>query len=796
MGLPRPNFESDESILIVLGLIGGIAAALTALAVYVFILPATVTKTTTLASYEQSGSYRYTVTAEPSALNPSGVIGPISPDADTDGTQAPQPIFTRLARTLDFSYVYQLQGATDASGTISAALVIKAGEDWTNSMSLVPPTPFQGATGAIEGSVDFAAVSALLAQVEEQTGVRASSVDLSINPVVNVEANSNGQQIQETYSSPLTFAYTPTLITPGDTLSFSEPKTITSSVTNDKELGLFGSTILVTSLRPILGILALITLVLTGYLAVVYFLGVGRSEARMVRTRYRSLIVPIEDVQSAVNHRIAVASVHDLAQMAKREGRSLFVRDFTNGSEVYLVHDGMVVYYYTLGDVPDDWMKTTAAPVVAPAVVAAPAAISVANGAAAQAPASRPEPETLAAEPPHRKEQAEALPHYLTMPHEPAPGNGSVTASEEANGHAVKLHNLLPPLPTESELESAPDDTGGAPGEETGLVELVASAAASLPLDSAAVVETEGLEGEPEFPAATEATEDQAVAMPEPARAVSNWEPEVVSNSISEPAASEMAPATSASISPPQYVAASVGHQHAAPQRSVRRWLRKRSGGPLSDTDRIEERLRRGLNKPFVPLESFGSDEDDDFGPVTDARDEETQPNSEPAFVAEEHGVEVAGVGAGQDPDNELDREFSDDRPEDSETAEQPIEALDSPPAYLVQITSEHAEVDDSPANGSLQPDETSESSLDAVLPEMENKMDEVEAEVAIPTSDIASPSEDGEATSAPNPTTASVPSARRPARNVPLERKVTNYARRWLRNFLEYSPDENSDNR
>ena len=351
------NFGEDENLLVAFGLVAGAALALMALVVYSFALPERERETQTLASYEHTGAYSYTVASEPSPINPSSTIGPIAAPPDGGSSTRPPAIFTSLARVIDFTYTYELKGVAEVEGTISADLEIRSGEAWSQVRELVVATPFRGATGSIQSSIDLGEIGTFLQQLEEQTGVRTGAVDLVITPTVQVQGTSNGEAIEDTFSAPFVFSYTSAQITPAETLTFTDPKTISSTVELDKEISFLGSSIRVSTMRIVATPLALIAMALAGLLAGVYFLGFGRPEAGMVRSRYRSLLVPIVEAESSVGHRISVASVHDLAHLAKREGRSLFVRDFSNDSHSYLVHDGMVIYEFASGDVPKDWIR-------------------------------------------------------------------------------------------------------------------------------------------------------------------------------------------------------------------------------------------------------------------------------------------------------------------------------------------------------------------------------------------------------------------------------------------------------
>ena len=119
------------------------------------------------------------------------------------GPVKPPAISTDQARTFDFSYTFELSGdALDIAGTISATLELSAGEAWSEKRDLVPPTPFQGATGSLSASLDFRQIDALLQQVNQRTGTSAEEYELVITPLVKVEGSIGGRPFEETFSTP------------------------------------------------------------------------------------------------------------------------------------------------------------------------------------------------------------------------------------------------------------------------------------------------------------------------------------------------------------------------------------------------------------------------------------------------------------------------------------------------------------------------------------------------------------------------------------------------------------------
>jgi Family of unknown function (DUF5305) len=666
MKLPGRFFERDENLVVAMGLIGGIAIALTALAVYAYILPKTETETETLAKYEHTGRYTYTVDTEPSALNPKETIGPILPGSIEDGKEPPPAIFTRLAKALHFLYAYQLQGASEVSGTVSAELEIKAGTSWSQRVPLADVVPFDGATGGIEGTIDFTQIAALLTQIEEQTGVTTGSVELTVIPEVDVSATANRQQFSETYSSPLTFTYTSNLITPGETLAFSEPGTITSTTERHNELQFLGGSVEVATVRDTATPLAVASLALAGVFAAIYFLGVGRSETAMVRTRYGSLLVPIAEVESAASHRISVASLIDLAQLAKREGRSLFVRDFDNGAQAYLMHDGMVIYQFAVGDVPQGWIRSSG---VASYEQRRVSTREEAPVSALEMPVYTPEaspPEWLNEEeaPPApvteivtgESEEArlvESIPEWLMAPYEHGePEDAAEEATQHSNGSGLALEAQAVPAGTGQPDAEADHPEASLSGHDEGNEAPESVAAAEDPQAAevtseelsdgfADLVWTRSSESETAAASAEEIVEAElASADAETTGEVVTELPEAeVQSTADDESEQRMADAESVEESNP---ATAESVRSPTPRLSVQRWLRNRSGGPLLDEhtrEPVNEVSLDATAEPALSEESSAPAAESDFGANVDVSDVSID---EPASLPEVLQVEDA----------------------------------------------------------------------------------------------------------------------------------------------------------
>ncbi|HEU0075933.1 MAG TPA: DUF5305 family protein [Dehalococcoidia bacterium] len=757
--------DRDEYLLAALGILGGVATALTVLAVYAFVLPAVETKTETIASYQHTGAYTYAASSEPSAINPSGSVRSQSKSPGGDSAGRQPAIFTRLARTFDFAYIYQIEGVSNVEGLLSADLEIR-GDSWSDTSLLSPETSFKGASGLIEGTIYFSDISALLDQVEEQTGVSSGTVELIITPNVEVHGEANGQQINESYSSPFKLTYSSSLITPEETLTFSEPKTITSTESLDKWVGLLGSRILVRDMRLVATPLAVIALIGTAFFAAVYFLGAWRPEAQMIRARYSSILVPISDVESAVSHRIRVAYINDLAQLAKREGRSLFMREFENGSLAYLVHDGMVVYHYTIGDVPQDWIKS-------------PAQASADPSAEPQRPA-----------PVSASELSSEIPEWLAASSTGQRGNGDSTDSLLVNGEGEPrpIANVDPPVSDESQSDPVPDASEEpwpdfvAAGPEDDIPAgsggwLSRHRSVAQPDSGAGADDLQGEATDESNPASFEDGLDYKGAEQDTDRVASEITP--ISESSFDPAADRVGAESEEPMAAASHVeqpngddglhhralgGAAVGRGMAP--IAVRQWLRKRSGGPLADPKLSDESLERPVGggapdaKPSEHHQEDKSGHESHEGAV-DFHSPAESVESDRTPDAELSGQDTSHYEKGAEFESELYTDTSNDQMEEPLDEGKQITglgALDLESEDSAQI-SQHGESQASSLTGS------------DIIDEATGVEASARASEGIP---------------------AEVPwRGRRRSSTTPLQAKLTNQARRWLRDFLEYPPDE-----
>ncbi|HEX5370736.1 MAG TPA: signal peptidase I [Dehalococcoidia bacterium] len=353
--------------LVGLGVAGALAVAAALVAVPALTTSPSHTTSVTQTAYTQSLSFDYTFNVTPSLVYPLGKVGPVtaasqapanavtSPSASPAGAAtsanapAASPIYTALAQSIEVGFGYGLTGAnaTDVHGEISADLLVQPSgtSGWSNKSTLMAPTPFDGATANGRALIDLAPIQTTIDQIEKETNFRAGTYDITVVPHVSIAGVVDGQQVNETYSSPLTFTYDKTTITPATDLQASQPKAVVDRTTTPNHVNLLGMTIGVSRARLAAGMLALFAAAAAAIFGSVAFLGLGRGQAVQLLARSGVKVVPVEGVEQTALQRVRLSNLQDLAKMAQRDGRIIFSQA-QDDNELLFVPDGAVTYEY------------------------------------------------------------------------------------------------------------------------------------------------------------------------------------------------------------------------------------------------------------------------------------------------------------------------------------------------------------------------------------------------------------------------------------------------------------------
>jgi signal peptidase I len=306
--------------------------------------------------YRHNGSFSYSVAMQPSDLYPTGLIGPFSAlhGADADD-EAPPAVFTRLARgmTLEYTYLLAAEDATpDVQGEMGVSLRIIGAENWSRTLELAAPTPFEGPDASARVWVDFERVSAEISAIEETLGGMLGSYKLAIVPAVRVWGQVGEREIDETFGPAFSLELGSRLATFDGELVRVERKATKESVTRPGEIALAGYTVPVDTARrgtvagaAVCGALAL-------FAALGAFYGPGRTEADRIRLLHGATLAAVNHADMDNSHHVEVSTMQDLLRVAKRTGQMILHTPAAPGARLFFIHDGAVVYRYTAADGP------------------------------------------------------------------------------------------------------------------------------------------------------------------------------------------------------------------------------------------------------------------------------------------------------------------------------------------------------------------------------------------------------------------------------------------------------------
>lgn len=349
-GLPSVGSQSIMAGLAVAA--GALAVLFLVLGIFAFRSAPHAASRVSQPTYSETGSFAYEIQMEPSTIYPDGVLrspeGPAVPGAEA---AAPQPAFASLAREarLTFTYLLEAGALADPSGTIAADLVIRPrANEWVRTTQLLAPEPFQGTTAARAMTVDLVAVKALIAQVEEETGLRGGPYEVVVVAKVEGKGTYAGSPLETAFESPFTLTYDGALITPPAELTSKAQASVTETVAVSRKLwlGVWSPTV---SLARGLALTGFSTAfgaatVLGGYLA---FLLWNDEQAR-IRARYGSQMVDVQAAESVSrDDAVRVASIRDLSRLAERFGSVILHQPLADGHR-YFVRDGDDTYEYVI----------------------------------------------------------------------------------------------------------------------------------------------------------------------------------------------------------------------------------------------------------------------------------------------------------------------------------------------------------------------------------------------------------------------------------------------------------------
>jgi signal peptidase I len=271
----------------------------------------------------------------------------VAPTPAYDGTtvESPDPIFRRLADTVEVHFSYQ-----GAPGSVSVAAELSTASGWHSTLPLAAATTFTRDRYKGVVRLDLASLDRRAAAAASATGMPASQVTVAV--VTKVTTPEGG-----TFAPNLRLILTPlqlTLAGGAASLTVKDDTQISRGRYTERTLGLPGHPLVTVGIaRTLSVILLLLALLMALPTAVALALGgrrsVPASEAARILRRHASLLVHVDALQMLPG--IPVAEVREfktLARLGERYG--LLVLHWSEGDEeTYVVQDQGTIYRYRAG---------------------------------------------------------------------------------------------------------------------------------------------------------------------------------------------------------------------------------------------------------------------------------------------------------------------------------------------------------------------------------------------------------------------------------------------------------------
>lgn len=262
---------------------------------------------------------------------------PRTPAYDDTTLSSPDPVFRKLAQTVEVAYAYV--GEPGRSVSVSAEL--SASNGWRTTLPLAPDTSFD--TGEYDGTVvlDLRALDSRTSQAAKAIGLPMDQVTVTVRPRFVTQAG-------EVFQPELPLSLTSTTLTLADTASLESADTSTTlSETSDRRtLSLLGRNLAVDTARVLS-----VALLAGALLAAVLLLFLGRSrrpatEGEAIRRRYASMLVRVEPTPVPAGRSIVdVTDMATLVKLAERYG--LLVLHWSRANvDTFLVQDEGTTYRY------------------------------------------------------------------------------------------------------------------------------------------------------------------------------------------------------------------------------------------------------------------------------------------------------------------------------------------------------------------------------------------------------------------------------------------------------------------
>jgi signal peptidase I len=254
--------------------------------------------------------------------------------------RAPDPIFRKLASTVDLRFHYR-----GAPGSIAVSAELSTPGGWHSRVSITPPTRFTGNDYQGDATLDLNAFDARAQAAAAATGLPASPLSIAVTPRVLTTGSVAFQPTLNLTLTPLQLTMT------GDPSDLTATNVTTSShkVRLARTLDLYRQRLTVAHARAAAVIAILVAMLGVALIALIALITRGTSrgdEGLTIRRRYGPLLVRVHPVATPAGRAVIdVTAFTALATLAERYGLSI-LHWSRSGIETFIVQDEGSIYRY------------------------------------------------------------------------------------------------------------------------------------------------------------------------------------------------------------------------------------------------------------------------------------------------------------------------------------------------------------------------------------------------------------------------------------------------------------------